>query len=188
MNNPEPLRKITSDHLARKAIVYLRQSSLQQVRHNTESQRLQYALVDRARALGFQRVEVIDSDLGVSAAAGAVGSVAGQIAKLQGCRVVGLAGSEEKCAWLTEALGFDAYAAFEYEFFLFEETPHTVRDKAYRDLKPISPGFFGYSMLRNSVFSDFYQDLLNACSAMRSRSTIPSSSSSSSPNEPQPAN
>lgn len=52
MNNPEPLQKITSDHLTRKAIVYLRQSSLQQVRHNTESQRLQYALVDRAKALG----------------------------------------------------------------------------------------------------------------------------------------
>jgi hypothetical protein len=36
MNNPEPLQKISSDHLARKAIVYLRQSSLQQVRHNRE--------------------------------------------------------------------------------------------------------------------------------------------------------
>lgn len=44
----------------------------------------------------------------VSAAAGAVGSVVGQIAKLKGCRVVGTAGSEEKCAWLREELGFDA--------------------------------------------------------------------------------
>jgi len=44
----------------------------------------------------------------VSAAAGAVGSVVGQIAKLQGCRVVGMAGSEEKCRWITEDLGFDA--------------------------------------------------------------------------------
>ncbi len=44
----------------------------------------------------------------VSGAAGATGSVAGQIAKLQGCRVVGIAGSEEKCKWLTEELGFDA--------------------------------------------------------------------------------
>ncbi|CAH0993090.1 Putative NADP-dependent oxidoreductase YfmJ [Sinobacterium norvegicum] len=43
----------------------------------------------------------------VSAAAGAVGSVVGQIAKMQGCRVVGMAGSEEKCRWLTEDLGFD---------------------------------------------------------------------------------
>lgn len=44
----------------------------------------------------------------VSAAAGAVGSVAGQIAKLKGCRAVGVAGSPEKCAWVVQTLGFDA--------------------------------------------------------------------------------
>jgi NADPH-dependent curcumin reductase CurA len=44
----------------------------------------------------------------VSAAAGAVGSIAGQIGKIRGCRVVGIAGSDEKCAWITEQLGFDA--------------------------------------------------------------------------------
>ena len=44
----------------------------------------------------------------VSGAAGATGSVAGQIAKIKGCRVVGIAGSAEKCAWLTDELGFDA--------------------------------------------------------------------------------
>ncbi|MDP6567185.1 MAG: NADP-dependent oxidoreductase [Alphaproteobacteria bacterium] len=43
----------------------------------------------------------------VSAAAGAVGSIAGQIARIKGCRVVGLAGTDEKCRWLTEELGFD---------------------------------------------------------------------------------
>ena len=43
----------------------------------------------------------------VSGAAGATGSVVGQIAKLQGCRVVGIAGSEDKCRWLTDDLGFD---------------------------------------------------------------------------------
>lgn len=48
----------------------------------------------------------------VSGAAGAVGSVVGQIAKLKGCRVVGSAGSSEKVAWLTDELGFDA--AFNY--------------------------------------------------------------------------
>ncbi|GAA6157368.1 NADP-dependent oxidoreductase [Pyruvatibacter sp. HU-CL02332] len=44
----------------------------------------------------------------VSAAAGAVGSVAGQLAKTRGARVVGIAGSDKKCKWLTDELGFDA--------------------------------------------------------------------------------
>jgi NADPH-dependent curcumin reductase CurA len=44
----------------------------------------------------------------VSAAAGGVGSVAGQIAKIRGARVVGIAGGADKCAWLVEELGFDA--------------------------------------------------------------------------------
>jgi NADPH-dependent curcumin reductase CurA len=44
----------------------------------------------------------------VSAAAGSVGSIVGQIAKIKGCRVVGIAGGREKCRWLTSELGFDA--------------------------------------------------------------------------------
>jgi len=44
----------------------------------------------------------------VSAAAGATGSIAGQIGKINGCRVVGIAGNDDKCKWLTEELGFDA--------------------------------------------------------------------------------
>jgi NADPH-dependent curcumin reductase CurA len=44
----------------------------------------------------------------VSAAAGSVGSIVGQIAKIKGCRVVGIAGGAEKCAWLVNELGFDA--------------------------------------------------------------------------------
>ena len=44
----------------------------------------------------------------VSAAAGAVGSLVGQIGKIKGCRVVGIAGSEEKCCWMRNELGFDA--------------------------------------------------------------------------------
>ena len=44
----------------------------------------------------------------VSGAAGAVGSLAGQIGKIVGCRVVGIAGSDEKCRWITQELGFDA--------------------------------------------------------------------------------
>ena len=44
----------------------------------------------------------------VSAAAGSVGSIVGQIAKIKGCHVVGIAGGEDKCHWLTSELGFDA--------------------------------------------------------------------------------
>ncbi|HVH70574.1 MAG TPA: recombinase family protein, partial [Candidatus Dormibacteraeota bacterium] len=60
--------KIKPEHLARKAIVYLRQSSDKQVRQNKESQRLQYDLADRMRALGWKDVEVVACDLGSSAA------------------------------------------------------------------------------------------------------------------------
>lgn len=60
------MNKITAEHLSRQACVYIRQSTPGQVRHNLESQRRQYALVDHARALGWENVEVIDEDLGIS--------------------------------------------------------------------------------------------------------------------------
>lgn len=59
-----------------------------------------------------------------------------------------------------QSMGFAAHAAFEYEFFLFDETPASVRAKHYHDLQPITPGFFGYSMLRNSVHAELYRELL----------------------------
>jgi len=66
----------------------------------------------------------------VSAAAGAVGSLVGQIARIKGCRVVGLAGSEEKCRWLTEDLGFDASINYkqcdDYEAAIAEACPDGV--------------------------------------------------------------
>jgi len=71
MNRTESNSKLTTEHLSRKAVVYLRQSSLAQVRHHTESQRLQYALRETAKGYGFRQVEVIDCDLGASAASGA---------------------------------------------------------------------------------------------------------------------
>jgi DNA invertase Pin-like site-specific DNA recombinase len=58
--------KLTNEHLRRRAIVYIRQSSAGQVQHNQESQRRQYNLADRARELGFRDVTVIDEDLGRS--------------------------------------------------------------------------------------------------------------------------
>src|SRR5246127_2149102 len=63
LHNP----KIKPEHLARSAIVYLRQSSDKQVRQNKESQLLQYAMAERVRALGWQEVEIINNDLGSSA-------------------------------------------------------------------------------------------------------------------------
>ncbi|MBU2851555.1 recombinase family protein [Acidithiobacillus ferrivorans] len=64
------LQKITTDHLRRDAFLYVRQSSLRQVMENTESTKRQYALRDRAIALGWpiERIHVIDSDLGLSGA------------------------------------------------------------------------------------------------------------------------
>ena len=60
------MSKITADHLKRQAVVYVRQSTLDQVQHNLESQRRQYGLADRARVLGWLEVTVIDDDLGRS--------------------------------------------------------------------------------------------------------------------------
>ena len=71
MNTLKKPTKINSNHLARKAIVYVRQSSTKQVRQNLESQRLQYALTERAKELGFKQIDVIDKDLGISAGSGA---------------------------------------------------------------------------------------------------------------------
>lgn len=63
-------------------------------------------------------------------------------------------------------MGFSVHAGFEYEFFVFNETPQSVREKNYRNMTPMAPGFFGYSVLRNSVHSDFYNDLLALCRDM----------------------
>jgi hypothetical protein len=65
----------------------------------------------------------------VSGAAGAVGNVVGQIARIKGCRVVGIAGGPEKCEWLTDELGFDAaidYKRDDLRAQLREETPDGV--------------------------------------------------------------
>ena len=58
--------KITPDHLARGAFIYIRQSTVDQLANNHESRLRQYGLADRARALGWTDVTVIDDDLGRS--------------------------------------------------------------------------------------------------------------------------
>jgi glutamine synthetase len=64
-------------------------------------------------------------------------------------------------------MGYTANASCEYEFFLFDETPHSARDKHFRNLRNLTPGFFGYSVLRASVHAEFYADLLKLCGEMR---------------------
>ncbi len=64
-------------------------------------------------------------------------------------------------------MGYDVNAAAEFEFFVFDETPDSVRAKHYQGLKTITPGYYGYSMLRSSVHADFYRDLIEMCGAMR---------------------
>jgi glutamine synthetase len=63
-------------------------------------------------------------------------------------------------------MGFDASAALEYEFFLFDETPDSIRQKHFHDLKPLTPGWFGYSMLRNSTHAELYHDLIEMSESM----------------------
>src|SRR5258708_22182421 len=72
--------KITSSHLSRAAVIYVRQSTLMQVERNTASPARQYDLVHRARQLGWpqEAIRVVDGDLGVS------GSVTGQRAGFEG--------------------------------------------------------------------------------------------------------
>ncbi len=65
-----------------------------------------------------------------------------------------------------DAMGYKVKSAFEYEFFLFDETPHTVREKKYENLAPFTPGMFGYSILRSSVHSELYHDLIDTCREM----------------------
>ena len=64
-------------------------------------------------------------------------------------------------------MGFSVNASAEFEFFLFEETPQSVRDKNYRNLKNFTPGYFGYSLLRAGAHDALYRELLELCEAMR---------------------
>jgi len=59
------------------------------------------------------------------------------------------------------ALGYDAHFAAEYEFFLFRESPESLRQKNFRNLTPLSPGMFGYSVLRASQHSPIVLDLFD---------------------------
>ncbi|MCF6359898.1 MAG: glutamine synthetase family protein [Cyclobacteriaceae bacterium] len=63
-------------------------------------------------------------------------------------------------------LGYTATASSEFEFFIFDETPNSIREKGYRNLKPFTPGNFGYSVLRNSTHADLYHQILQMAKDM----------------------
>ena len=81
----------------------------------------------------------------ISGAAGATGSVVGQIGKIAGCRVIGIAGGPEKCAWLTEELGFDG--AIDYK-----------AEKVRRGLKALCPD--GIDIFYDNVGGEILNDAL----------------------------
>jgi glutamine synthetase len=64
------------------------------------------------------------------------------------------------------AMGFDAFAALEYEFFMFNETPDSIREKNFNNLQPMTPGYFGYSIIRNSVHADLYHKIMDLSERM----------------------
>ncbi len=65
-----------------------------------------------------------------------------------------------------DEMGFEVFSALEYEFFMFDETPESVREKGFRNLKPLTPDWFGYSVIRNSVHADLYHQILDMSEKM----------------------
>ena len=63
--------------------------------------------------------------------------------------------------------GMRLFSGFEYEFFVFLETPQSVRDKGYRNLLPLTPGNFGYSVLRTSTGSERFSGLMELMTQLR---------------------
>ncbi|NVB37553.1 glutamine synthetase [Pseudenhygromyxa sp. WMMC2535] len=70
-----------------------------------------------------------------------------------------------RCVDKAAAMGFGVRAALEYEFFVFQESPESVRSKGFRGLTPLTPGMFGYSMLRSGVHAELYHELLETMDA-----------------------
>lgn len=71
----------------------------------------------------------------------------------------------QRVASKAEGMGFHPTVSTEYEYFLFREDSHSVRDKNYRDMRPLSPGMFGYSVLRTGALSDLAQGIIDAMRA-----------------------
>ncbi len=65
-----------------------------------------------------------------------------------------------------ESAGLYIFSGFEYEFFVFNETAQTIREKNYQNLQPLAPAEFGYSVIRNTVESETYQSILKLAEDM----------------------
>lgn len=65
------------------------------------------------------------------------------------------------------SLGFKPFFSQEFEWFNFEETPHSVNEKRFSGMTPLSPGMFGYSILRSTYRNDFFTDLFNLLERFR---------------------
>lgn len=63
-------------------------------------------------------------------------------------------------------MGLALFSGFEYEFFVFNETPHSIREKKYQNLESLAPAEFGYSVVRNSVESETYHSILKLAEDM----------------------
>lgn len=63
-------------------------------------------------------------------------------------------------------MGIEIFSGFEYEFFVFNETPHSIREKRYKNIQPMTPAEFGYSVIRNSVEAETYHSLLKLSESM----------------------
>ena len=64
-------------------------------------------------------------------------------------------------------MGFQPYMSAEYEYFIFRETPHSLEDKGFENMTPLSPGWFGYSVLRASAASEFVHAIIDGMGAYR---------------------
>lgn len=67
----------------------------------------------------------------------------------------------KKIAGQSEKMGFKPKFSSEYEWFNFRETPQSLKEKAYQNPTPLTPGMFGYSILRSSLHSDYFNDLFH---------------------------
>ncbi|KAI0072789.1 glutamine synthetase/guanido kinase [Panus rudis PR-1116 ss-1] len=67
----------------------------------------------------------------------------------------------KKASDKADSLGWSCMAGCEYEYFQFKETPHTLAEKKYQNLQPLTPGMHGYSLLRTQLNNEYFHDLFD---------------------------